>query len=297
MSNKILNLVRDARLGKSRAVAKEVLRTIADQSNDAGTGVWSSYKYIAWCLERDRSTVIKQAQWLQKKGLLSSTKRTGKTNLWTIHVDELEALGMPYRDKIEAEGEFLTTGGIEPLEGSDLATGVVGLGDPSPSLASTETKEEELPVIEPTREVIDPYGEPLPKKKICQMCEARPKGKNRKLYCDDCGEEVEGWFHTRAVMTYEKREPNYHLSEAQVKMINSAVGDLDKELYRWGRYLDHWLASGWFVGKAGLGNVLKAYIDRKLDNNLAETVRERRTQLVDARPLHSDNYPGADKEN
>ena len=270
MSNKMLNLVRDAKIGDP--VAKEVLKLIADQSNDAGSGVWSSFQYIAWCLERDRSTIIRKCKKLEERGILTSTKRSGSTNLWYISTEKLAELARTYRYKIEVKGEGLQTAtpssGTVPPEEGQTATPVVATDDPSPSVTSTET-EEELPSTEPIRVVIDPYGEELPKKKICQMCEARPKGKNRRLYCDDCGEIVEAWFNTRAVKTYEKREPNYHLSENQVKMINETVGDVDADLYRWGAYLDYWLTSGWHVGKAGLGNLIEAYKSRSLDDKVS----------------------------
>ena len=126
MSNKILNLVRNARIGDP--VAKEVLKVIADQSNDAGSGVWSSFNYIAWCIERSRSTVIKKCNELRADEILESDLRPGTSNLWRINIDALVVLGETYREKIENWSELET-------EGSKLETGGVQTGDPSPSKA------------------------------------------------------------------------------------------------------------------------------------------------------------------
>lgn len=149
MSNKMLNLVRDALIGDP--TAKEVLKLIADQCNDAGSGVWSSFAYIAWCLERDRSTIIKKCKLLQDEGILTSAKRQGRTNLWYISPDKLTELGRTYRDKIEVDevGSELET------DQGDLETGVVVSGDPSPL---EPQKKQELSVSdenfeEPTYEV------------------------------------------------------------------------------------------------------------------------------------------------
>ena len=146
MSNKILNLVRDARI--IDPVAKEVLKVIADQSNDAGTGVWSSYKYIAWCLERDRRTVIRKCNLLREMGILSSTQREGSTNLWSVDTVALQAVGVPYRDKIEATNEtagdtpsdtpppgVTNTSDTVPLEEGQPATPVVTADHLSPYIA------------------------------------------------------------------------------------------------------------------------------------------------------------------
>lgn len=280
MSNKILNMVRDARLGKSRATAKEVLKQIADQSNDAGTGVWSSYAYIAWCIERDRGTVIRQCKWLKKKGLISSTKRSGTTNLWKIHLDVLDAMGEPYRQPIEVAGEHLGSGGEELGELQD-ATPLVAEDDPSPSITPSEPDEDGI-----SRIVTDPYGNPLPKKEICEKCEARPKASKKHKYCEKCSDMVKDWYASRAVRTYKKRAPSYNLSEEQVILILRAVGDTDVELYRWGQYLDYWLASGWHIAQAGLGNVIEAFKSRSLDDKMGTPQKESKKSVpwVDARP-------------
>jgi hypothetical protein len=128
-------MVRDARL--KDPVAKSVLKVIADQSNDAGTGVWSSFAYIAWCIERDRSTVIKKCNFLRDMDLLDSTKRSGTTNLWTINLEKLNEIGVPYREPIEV-AEDDQGGRQERLEGSPKTTTVVAEGDLSPKEAPIE---------------------------------------------------------------------------------------------------------------------------------------------------------------
>ena len=151
MSNKILNLVRDARI--EDPVAKEVLKVIADQSNDAGTGVWSSFSYIAWCIERDRRTVIRKCNLLRDKNILSSTRRGGSTNLWSVDIETLQAIGVPYRDKIEATSETVSDAPSDtpppgvtkasdtvPLEEGQSATPVVTEDHLSPYIAPNNQK-------------------------------------------------------------------------------------------------------------------------------------------------------------
>ena len=69
LSNKILNLVRDAKIGNP--TAKEVLKVIADQANDAGTSVWSSIEYFVFSTERDRSTVKRALKFLQDEEMIT----------------------------------------------------------------------------------------------------------------------------------------------------------------------------------------------------------------------------------
>ena len=83
MSNKILNLVRDAKIGNP--TAKEVLKVIADQANDAGTSVWSSIEYFVFSTERDRSTVKRALKFLQDEGFLKHVGWTKYgTHMWAL---------------------------------------------------------------------------------------------------------------------------------------------------------------------------------------------------------------------
>ena len=117
----------------------------------------------------------------------------------------------------------------------------------------------------------------------CEKCNERPKASKKHKYCESCSDRVTDWYASMAVRTYKKREPNYNLSEKQVVLILKAVGDKPDNLYRWGRYLDHWLASGWHIGQAGLGNVLDAYMSGSLDDKLGERT-SKKPKFVDARP-------------
>jgi hypothetical protein len=79
----MLNLVRDAEIGDP--TAKEVLKIIADQANDAGTSVWSSIEYFKFCTERSRSTVKRALRFLQDEGFLKHVGWTRYgTHLWAL---------------------------------------------------------------------------------------------------------------------------------------------------------------------------------------------------------------------
>jgi hypothetical protein len=293
MSNKVLNMVRDARIGDP--TAKEVLRVVADQCNDAGTGVWSSFQYIAWCIERNRSTVIKKCNVLRDKGLLDRTKRSGTSNLWKIDLEKLEKIGVPYREPIEIEEELPeTTSGETPPEELPETTPVVSTGDPSPK----ETKKKPKNKIEFPKgwenNVIFPDGEPCLDEHVCTHCWSAPKAtkrkgigyctecknigkcarcgedrverhpKKRRDLCSKCGIIVDEMFDSRALLTFKKRS-NHRLDWAQVEAMVETVGDEDRDLYTWGAWLDHWKASGWFMGKNAMGKILQGFKDNKTE--------------------------------
>lgn len=96
LSNRLLNMVRDARIGNP--TAKEVLKCIADQSNDSGRGVWSSIAYFVFSTERDRSTVKRALRFLQDEDYIEHVNwTTYGTHLWKINTDKLEAVMRPWK--------------------------------------------------------------------------------------------------------------------------------------------------------------------------------------------------------
>lgn len=270
MSNKVLNMVRDARIVD--ATAKEVLKVIADQCNDAGTGVWSSFAYIAWCIERSRSGVIAKTKILRDLNLLDRSLRTGTSNLWVINLDELERIGEPYREKIEVQT-------VDPLDDEVVQTvdQLVQTVDPSPEEPLEQELQEEL-LEEPEKDVIFPNGEVVPPNKICTRCGEAPKAPRAKLYCIECQQastkEWEAKKEHMAVRSYEQRIPDYFLNESQVDLIIEAVGDETVEQKRWAHYLDRWLLNGWHIGQSGLANVVEAYKTRSLDDKVGGIIEQ-----------------------
>jgi hypothetical protein len=137
MSNKLVNLVDQARIGD--VYAKTVLRKIADQSNDVGTGVWSSHGYIAWCTEMGRDTVLQKCQYLHDLGILNWERRHGTSNLYELDVDTLVKL-VPeegYNGKVAVVENIL---GCRPDQQGVLVppTPDVGPADTSPSIVPIE---------------------------------------------------------------------------------------------------------------------------------------------------------------
>ena len=263
MSNKLVNLVDMARIGDS--TAKAVLRKIADQSNDAGSGVWSSHNYLAWIIEVDRTTVTRKMKYLYELGVLDWQNRSGSTNTYGLNVVRLMELALPYRDRIEqmediiarAKGVWQDATGV-----SQDATGDVADGNTSPLIVPNE----------PETEVIYPDGRPVPEKKICERCGKAPKAKGAKKYCEECAMKATAEWQEKkshmAVRSYEQRIPGYYLNEQQVDLIIQAVGDKPADQKRWAMYLDHWILNGWHIGQAGLANVVQAFKDDVLQDKI-----------------------------
>jgi hypothetical protein len=93
-------MVRDAEIGDP--TAKEVLKCIADQSNDAGTGVWSSIDYFRWSTERSRSTVKRALEYLRENEFImpDGTSKYG-TNRWVINTAKLQDLKREWRSPVD----------------------------------------------------------------------------------------------------------------------------------------------------------------------------------------------------
>ena len=170
MSNNILNLVRDARIGDS--TAKEILKVIADQSNDAGTGVWSSYAYIAWCVERGRSTVIEKCALLRDMGVLSWKR--GKTNLWSVNTSRLEELAEIWGKDIESPD-----GGLPEVEEVQTTDNKVQTLDPSPLEPEEPTYVEDVDGV-PDERLIE-WIAFMEGWKTCFPNKAQPRKSNTKL--------------------------------------------------------------------------------------------------------------------
>lgn len=263
MSNRLVNLVDQARIGNT--IAKAILRKIADQSNDLGEGVWSSQEYLAWIVECRRQTANTHCVWLRDKlKVLDWEPRPGATNLYKINVGVLKELAEPYKDR---EDVFRKT--IERV--SEIPTTVSE--KPTPDVSETDTSPSVVP-NEPEIEVIYPNGEPVPPKKICTRCGKAPKAPRAKLYCEVCQAKATAEWENKkahmAIRSYEQRIKGYYLNEDQVDLIIQAVGDKEADQKRWARYLDHWRLNGWHIGQAGLANVVEAFKTRSMDAKLGQ---------------------------
>ena len=128
MSNRILNLVDRARIADP--VTKGVLRAIANECKDAGSGVWSSKAYIAWCTGYHERTVQKHFRLLEEMKLLNTSYRPGTSNLYRIHVEELDALGEDWMNVIEEP--FEEGGEPEPGVGENQDLGGENQNLPNP---------------------------------------------------------------------------------------------------------------------------------------------------------------------
>jgi hypothetical protein len=138
MSNRLVNLVDQARIGNS--LTKAILRKIADQSNDAGTGVWSSHEYLAWVVESTRPTVAGKCKELKDMGLLDWESRSGSTNVYSIDVDVLVKLSEPYKDRIEKMEAVIERVSAEITPDGD---GVSAQGTPPVSVENTTCQQGE----------------------------------------------------------------------------------------------------------------------------------------------------------
>jgi hypothetical protein len=102
MSNRLLNMARDAKVGNP--TAKEVLKCIADQANDAGTSVWSSIGYFVFSTERSRTAVKDALRFLQDEGFIEHVGWSQyKTHRWRINVKKLSSLKRTWRNPEEED--------------------------------------------------------------------------------------------------------------------------------------------------------------------------------------------------
>lgn len=284
MSNKLVNMVDQARVGD--ATAKSVLRKIADQSNDYGEGVWSSHKYIGWCLEVGRDTVSKKMGWLKDElGVISWETRPGTSNLYTVNVDRLKELAGVGVDDTQDEGCRPSPQGVSV--------------SPTPDVGTDHTSLLINPT-EPSTIVTDTAGTPVDEHLVCEHCKSAPKKnkrkstkyclecselgncsrcgehkverwpKKRRELCSECGLHVDGLFTMWAYKTFQKRS-NHRLDWQQVEQMVKVVGNKENMLYAWGKWLDYWKASGWFMGKNAIGKILKGFEDN-LDEYLTDKV-------------------------
>lgn len=273
MSNKLVNMVDQAEIGDM--YAKAVLRKIADQSNDEGQGVWSSHSYIAWCLEVSRKTVVTKCAYLHDMGLLDWELRRGTSNLYQVNPETLAKLQRVWRGEND----------------SDMSPEVTGV---LPEVTGDVTDSDTSPLNSPnlTNDVIQPDGTPVEEKDVCAHCKSAPKASRKAKYCPECknlgmcarcgehkverypvkrrelchvcGPVVDEFFNSRAVLTFAKRSIA-HLSWGQAEAIAKVVGNEVPDLIAWGRWLDYWKASGWFMGANAVGKILDGYKEKKAE--------------------------------
>jgi hypothetical protein len=142
-------MVRDAKIGNP--TAKEVLKCIADQSNDSGRGVWSSIAYFVFSTERDRSTVKRALTFLQDEDFIDHVAwTTYGTHLWKMNLEKLESVMRVWRhgpddmdaDDIEFWGEQ-SEPGAESTEGRGRVNRGEGQTAPQAPNNPDETLQEE----------------------------------------------------------------------------------------------------------------------------------------------------------
>lgn len=277
MSNKLVNMVDKARVGD--ATAKSVLRKIADQSNDFGSGVWSSHEHIAWCLEITRQTVATKCAWLKDEhDLLTWETRPGTSNLYSVNVDKLETMAGVSVDDTLDDGVSAKQTGVS--------------AETTPDVGETDSSHVLSPVLsqEPTVMVTDTAGNTIDEHLICEHCKSAPKKskrkntkwcvectdlgdcarcgevkierhpKKRRDLCSTCGEFIDDLFDGYAYLTFKKRS-KMRLDWQQVEAIHDTIGEDREKLFSWGAWLDHWKASGWFMGKNAMGKILQGWKD------------------------------------
>lgn len=292
MSNKIVNLVDQSRIGD--VYAKTVLRKIADQSNDAGSGVWSSHGYIAWCTEIGQSTVAKKCVELREMGILNWERRPGSTNLYTLSVDEI-VKRIPdegYHGRLMEnilEGTSQVDMSDDEVSTSEIGVSTSEIGDThqrDTSLLSSP-KEPEL-----ERDVILPNGEPVAPEYICVHCGKAPKAKKSKAakYCRECAqlgkcqrcgenkiafgarelcakckEVIDPMFKHMAYRSFKSRAPSVHLGFQQVEAIVNTVGDNVRTQQAWALWLDYWKASNYKMFAGSVGRILQAFVENRIE--------------------------------
>ena len=260
MSVRLMSLVFD--IPGIPAPMKSILLAMADNAWDDGTSCYPSRGLLEHKTNLGKTTVDVHIRALRQQGWI---RKTGETSMgvieWTINVSKLEENARPYIAPRPYRQAVCDT----PLDGTP------------PTVSRDETISETIP--EPVRVVTDPEGTPLPKNKICVRCNARPKAPRARKYCEDCQDLVEQEWNNKlnhmAVRSYTRRTPEYRIQEPQADLIIDRVGSDAWDQKRWANYLDYWLAQGWNIGKAGLGNVLQAFTEKSYDGKLAP---ERETQ-------------------
>lgn len=272
MSNKLLNKVRDAEIGS--ATAKEVLKVIADQANDDGTGVWSSIGYFMYCTERSRTAVKTAIAHLRKNGFISHKQFTKSgTHEWKVNISALDKVQRDWNASTQEDVEVVSRPGLETTEGEALDDQGEVVSRPqtpnNPNINLCPKCEQKTTRIHATT------GRPLYcetcidlQTKKCERCgenkiERTPE-KRRMELCHDCGIIIDGMYEHMAVRSLKHRK-HQNLPFTTVEKLVEVVGDDINEQRRWAQYLDYWKSAGWNLYGAGVANVLDAF--RKGDLN------------------------------
>jgi hypothetical protein len=132
-------MVRDANI--SPPVMKFILWVIADIAHEGGGGVFCSHAYIRHCTGYSISTIQKNLVALRDMGLLKWKSHKGKTNNYTLGVENLENLRIPWSERKEKSQETIPADGDLPHRLS--VTTPPAVGDVTPSKPLVEPKEQE----------------------------------------------------------------------------------------------------------------------------------------------------------
>jgi hypothetical protein len=272
MSNKMLNLVRDAKIGNP--TAKEVLKVIADQANDDGTGVWSSIAYFSFCTERGRSTIKNALKYLRKEGFIKHVSFTkAKTHEWKINVATLRKAQRDWSISTQEDIDLEEEEGQE-MTGSEMTDGGSG-DDPStvqsgPQTPSNPNKTQCPQCEKETKRFHAKYGKPLlcdacldANSSTCERCGKdrveRTPLKQRTELCHNCGLIVDEVYQQMPIRSLKTRTFAQIGFEAAGKIVET-VGNVEAEQIRWAKYLDHWKLNKWSLhNTAGILRCLDAF--------------------------------------